>query len=138
MPIRDDVSTLFGIVRTIFQNDPIVLRKITQQYQDTITNRFCSLPAQYRSKVETMLKVIIALINSIDFGKLGSELDGVKFDITSHTLIAAAINKNLDALEKPFARGFIKDIQPLCACLDLVLAEPKKYANQLQPMHFLI
>lgn len=138
MPIRDDISTLFGIVKTIFQNDPIVLGKMSAQYQDTITNRFCSLPSQYKSKVETMLKVIIALINSIDFGKLGTELNGIKFDITSHALIAAAINKNLDTLEKPFARGFIKDIQPLCACLDLVLSEPKKYANQLKPMHSII
>lgn len=128
MDIKKDVNTIFTILRTLFYDDSVILHKLSQEYETQIFKDIYGIPPEYKSTILHVIKVIIALLESINFSKFSKTLEGMCFKMDSYDVALEAVNDMTNNFKKSVAKAMLLDFQLLFACLDKILENPKKYA----------
>ena len=128
MDIKNNIARLFGFVRTIFENDINVKKTLSSDYEANITKRLLDLPKEYRAKMNKILVLFIAMVESIDFERFAEELGQLTFNISSYDMFQGLVVSNTTKLERGFAMNLLEQMRPLLVCLDLVVANPRRYA----------
>ena len=128
MDIKNNIARLFGFVRTIFENDINLKKALSTDYEATVTKRLLELPKEYRVKMNKILVLFIAMIESIDFERFAEELGQLSFNISSYKMFQGLITANTTKLERGFAMNLLEEMKTLLLCLDLVVANPRRYA----------
>lgn len=128
MDIKNNITRLFGFVRTIFENDINLKKALSMDYEATVTKRLLELPKEYRVKMNKILVLFIAVVESIDFERFAEELGQLSFNISSYKMFQGLITANTTKLERGFAMNLLEEMKTLLLCLDLVVANPRRYA----------
>ena len=128
MDIKNNITRLFGFVRTIFENDINLKKALSADYEATVTKRLLELPKEYRVKMNKILVLFIAMIEAIDFERFAEELGQLSFNISSYKMFQGLVTANTTKLERGFAMNLLEEMKTLLLCLDLVVANPRRYA----------
>ena len=128
MDIKNNIARLFGFVRTIFENDINVKKTLSSDYEANITKRLLDIPKEYRVKMNKILVLFIAMVESIDFERFAEELGQLTFNISSYDMFQGLVVSNTTKLERGFAMNLLEQMRTLLVCLDLVVANPRRYA----------
>lgn len=131
MDIKSNLITLFSLVRTIFDEDIVIKKKLSAEYEAQIIKRLTNLPKDYGTKVNKVLLIFIALIESVDFDIFSKKIGNITFNIDSYSIAYNAIVSTTNKIEKSFAKSILQDLQTLFVCLDMVVSNPSKYAKNM-------
>ena len=131
MDIKSNLTTLFSLVRTIFDEDIVIKKKLSSEYEAQIIKRLSNLPKDYTIKVNKVLLIFIALIESVDFDIFSKKIGNISFTVDSYSIAYNAIANTTNKIEKSFAKSILQDLQTLFACLDMVVSNPSKYAKNM-------
>ena len=131
MDIKSNIITLFSMVRTMFEGDVVMQKKLNEEYENSVIKRLSTLDRKYSDKINKVFVLIIGLVESLDFEKFSDRLHGVSFNIDSYSMAYDSIVSSFSAIEKTYAKGLLQDLRLLFACLDQVVYNPAKYAKNM-------
>lgn len=131
MDIKSNIITLFSMVRTMFEGDVVMQKKLNEEYENSVIKRLSGLDKKYSDKINKVFILIIGLVESLDFEKFSDRLHGISFNIDSYSMAYDAIISSFSAIEKTYAKGLLQDLRLLFACLDQVVYNPSKYAKNM-------
>lgn len=134
MDIKTNLSTLFSMVRSIFSDDVVMLRRLNESYEASVIKKLTSIPKDYMVKLNKILLVAIALIESIDFTVFSEKVGDVKFEIDSYLIAYNAIIASSNPFEKTYAKNLLEELRTLFACLDQVVSNPSRYARNMSQL----
>lgn len=140
--IAHGVSSLMGLLRSIFIDDAKSMRDLSVEYEQLLIESIlgANLEEEECIRIKVTIETVLALIESIDFekfvSKLPPEINEMGFQIKLYD-VAMEITESqfksgtITSIQRAGLKNVISKLKRILKCADKVIANPAKYASKL-------